>query len=307
LCAALLFLVWIARQDVWATRENALVALFYGGFAAMIGMNGFLVGYKQDQFTRTSAGTKFVAVMWTFVSLFLFVVIISVYNSTLTDAEWAGPGRANNDTALLRSVTGGIALVGFFLSLPVVAAIVFAATHFGQWLAKSRLRAMDPATSQLSPEGRLHARRVAELRARAGEPLELAVALRRLGDVQYREKQVADAEANYREALDLQRRHARAPSLELANSLRRIALLHDDAGRGEDAANHWLEAHDQYAAVGIQAGVAECAARLALLAHRSGESQRSRDWLARAEAAIGADKNPEVVAYIAQVRAAIGA
>ena len=66
--------------------------------------------------------------------------------------------------------------------------------------------------------------------------------------------------AGYREALAIYRRNERTPPLDLANALRGFALL---KGRSAEANALWQEARDLYAAVGVEAGVAESSGRLA--------------------------------------------
>jgi hypothetical protein len=60
-----------------------------------------------------------------------------------------------------------------------------------------------------------------------------------------------------------------------------------------------------YVALNVPAGVAESAARLALLARRQGESQRSQEWLMEATAAAEVSDDPETQQYIQQVRTQI--
>ncbi len=55
------------------------------------------------------------------------------------------------------------------------------------------------------------------------------------------------------------------PSLDLANAIRPLAILKDDAGEVEDAKRLWEEARDLYAAADVREGVAESVARLARL------------------------------------------
>ena len=77
-------------------------------------------------------------------------------------------------------------------------------------------------------------------------PLLLAHALRHLGDVQ-----LEAAEANIREALDLYRQHPEANELDLANTLRSLALIKHDPAL-------WQEARALYEKLNIHPGVAEC-------------------------------------------------
>ncbi|MEA2695112.1 MAG: hypothetical protein QOJ16_4499 [Acidobacteriota bacterium] len=103
------------------------------------------------------------------------------------------------------------------------------------------------------------------------EPLQLAHTVRHLGDVHYESGRVRLAEPCYHEALELYRDHEHTRSLDLANAIRSLAVLKDDAGEPEEARRLWQEAHDIYVAFDVPAGVAESAARLARLARRQGE------------------------------------
>ncbi|HEX3552590.1 MAG TPA: tetratricopeptide repeat protein [Thermoanaerobaculia bacterium] len=102
------------------------------------------------------------------------------------------------------------------------------------------------------------------------EPLRLAHTVRHLGDV-YCEAGCAElAEPCYHEALALYRGHDHTLPIDLANAIRSLAVLKEDAGDIEGARRLWGEARDLYAAVDVAPGVAESAARLALLARRAG-------------------------------------
>ena len=99
-------------------------------------------------------------------------------------------------------------------------------------------------------------------------PLDLAHTIRHLGDVHRHEGHAKLAEDCYLEALALYRDRQETPSLDLANAIRPLALLKDDAGEVEEARRLWEEARELYAGVNVEAGVAESSARLARLAHR---------------------------------------
>ncbi len=101
---------------------------------------------------------------------------------------------------------------------------------------------------------------------RADDPLRLAHAVRHLGDVHRHAGRLAKAEACYGEALSLYARHAAGPAaLDHANALRPMAILKEELGQIEAARLLWARARELYSAVGIEAGVAECADRLARL------------------------------------------
>ncbi len=98
-----------------------------------------------------------------------------------------------------------------------------------------------------------------------GERLALAHTVRHLGDV-YQEAHHPDlAEPCYREALELYRSSADAPPLDLANAVRSMAVLKSETGETAQARTLWQEARDLYAQVNVTQGVAESSARLARL------------------------------------------
>jgi tetratricopeptide (TPR) repeat protein len=149
-------------------------------------------------------------------------------------------------------------------------------------------------------------RKVAVARLRkVDDPLRLAHAVRHLGDAYYYAGRVSLADPCYVEALSIYRRHERAPPLDLANAIRSFAVLKDDGGATEEARRLWEEARELYVTVKVASGVAESAARLALLARRQGDLQRSREWLSEASAAADASNDPETLQYIREVRTQI--
>ena len=151
------------------------------------------------------------------------------------------------------------------------------------------------------------------------ERLRYAHAVRHLGDAYYYAKRWAQAETCYVEALAIYRKHEHAPPLDLANAIRSFAVLKDEDGEAEEAQRLWQEAHDIYVAVsdapditeswrrGVLGGVAESAARLALLARRQGDLEQSRKWLGEASAAAEASDDPETLEYMREARAQIEA
>ena len=56
----------------------------------------------------------------------------------------------------------------------------------------------------------------------------------------------------------------------------------DEVGAAEEAERLWQEAHDLYVSLDASTGIAESAARLALLARHQADLQRSRNWLGEA-------------------------
>jgi tetratricopeptide (TPR) repeat protein len=142
---------------------------------------------------------------------------------------------------------------------------------------------------------------------RVDDPLTLAHRVRHLGDAYYYAKQAAQAEPCYVEALSIYRGHGNTRPLDLANAIRSFAVLKDLVGADEEARGLWQEAHDLYVTLNVAAGVAESAARLALLAQRLGDLQRSRECLNEASAAAEASDDPETLQYIREVRLKLNA
>lgn len=97
------------------------------------------------------------------------------------------------------------------------------------------------------------------------DPLLLAHTVRHLGDLHREAERPALAEPCYEEALALYRSHPGTSPLDLANSVRPMALLRQTTGGEEEARRLWIEAEDLYKAAGVHQGVAECRARLAAL------------------------------------------
>jgi tetratricopeptide (TPR) repeat protein len=139
----------------------------------------------------------------------------------------------------------------------------------------------------------------------SGDGLKLAKAVRHLGDAYYYAGQTMLAEPCYVEALSIYRSHKDRQPLDLANAIRSFAVLKDELGADEEARNLWGEAHDIYLNVDVSAGVAESAARLALLARREGDLERSRGWLDEAMKAAQGSNDPETLKYVTDVRTQI--
>ena len=144
--------------------------------------------------------------------------------------------------------------------------------------------------------------KLAVARARRGaDPLTLAHRVRHLGDAYYYAGRWALAEPCYVEALSIYRRHERTRPLDLANAIRSFAVLKDEVGAADQSQTLWQEAHDLYVGLTLSAGIAESAARLALLARQKGDLARSRECLVEASAAADATDDPETLQYVRTV------
>ncbi len=96
---------------------------------------------------------------------------------------------------------------------------------------------------------------------------ELAVAhmTRHVGDAYRASQQWEKAIQFYRESLKLYRTIDSPPRLDLANSIRMVALVEERLENMEEAIQLWTEAGDIYASVGITAGTDEALSRIATL------------------------------------------
>lgn len=103
----------------------------------------------------------------------------------------------------------------------------------------------------------------AALSRETGKPLMRAFALRHLSDIDRLGGKPAEALGHAEQAAALYRRHAPGAGLDIAKSLRLMALALHDLKRREAAARAWGEARDLYAGAGAAEAVAECDARLA--------------------------------------------
>jgi tetratricopeptide (TPR) repeat protein len=135
-----------------------------------------------------------------------------------------------------------------------------------------------------------------------GDELKLAHTIRHVGDIHWDAKRAGAAEPCFHEALALYATHPETPPLDLANAVRPLALLKDDAGESEEADRLWEEAKNLYASVNVLPGVVECAGRLALLARRREDPERARRMLAEASAAAETSGDYNSVRYVNEVR-----
>lgn len=102
------------------------------------------------------------------------------------------------------------------------------------------------------------------------EPLQLAHTVRHLGDTHQDLGHPELAERCYREALVIYRGDTRTAPLDLANTLRPLAMLYEGLGRSAQAIELWTEARDLYDALGVSAGVAESRDHLSALGREYG-------------------------------------
>jgi tetratricopeptide (TPR) repeat protein len=90
----------------------------------------------------------------------------------------------------------------------------------------------------------------------------LAHTLRHVGDIHREAERAELAERCYLQALTLYRSNEHTQPLDLANAIRPLAILKDDAGEVEAARQLWAEARDLYASVNVQEGAIESSRRL---------------------------------------------
>ncbi len=98
-----------------------------------------------------------------------------------------------------------------------------------------------------------------------GPPAKLAYALRHEADVLREMCRPAEAEPLYREAEAIYRQRGGQAVLDLANTLRGLALVNEITGNMDQAKKLWNEARKLYADCHVQAGVSECDKKLSQL------------------------------------------
>lgn len=102
----------------------------------------------------------------------------------------------------------------------------------------------------------------AALSRETGKPLMRAFALRYLSELDRLGGKPAEALSHAEQAVALYQRHSPSAQLDIANSVRLMAMALDDLGRREAATRAWTEARDGYTATGATDAVAECDARM---------------------------------------------
>ena len=123
--------------------------------------------------------------------------------------------------------------------------------------AERDIGALGPASHQYA--------NAAVLYREIGPPARLAYALRHEADVLRQMCRPADAEPLYREAETIYRQLGAQSILDLANTLRGLALVNESAGNIDQSKKLWSEARMLYAECNVAAGVAECDKKLSQL------------------------------------------
>jgi hypothetical protein len=110
---------------------------------------------------------------------------------------------------------------------------------------------------------RLHYAGAATLYREIGPPARLAYAIRHEADILREESLPAEAEPLYLEAENIYRLQGEQAALDLANTLRGLALVAESSGKPDASKSLWQEARQLYAKCKVEAGVAECDAKIA--------------------------------------------
>ena len=109
---------------------------------------------------------------------------------------------------------------------------------------------------------RHHYASAAVLYRQIGPPARLAYALRHEADILRESCLPVDAEPLYVEAEGIYRQQGEEAELDLANTLRGLALVYESAGKSDAARSLFEQARVLYAKCSVQAGVAECEKKL---------------------------------------------
>jgi tetratricopeptide (TPR) repeat protein len=111
---------------------------------------------------------------------------------------------------------------------------------------------------------RHHYANAAVLYRQIGPPERLAYALRHEGDILRELGLPAEAEPLYLEAEGIYRQRGEDAELDLANTLRGLALVNESIGKTAASRSFFEQARDLYARCNVEAGAAECNRKLAL-------------------------------------------
>jgi hypothetical protein len=90
----------------------------------------------------------------------------------------------------------------------------------------------------------------------------LAYAIRHEADILREECRPVEAEPLYREAESIYRQQGEKSELDLANTLRGLALIAESSGKTDASRSLWQEARQLYARCNVDIGVAECDQKL---------------------------------------------
>jgi tetratricopeptide (TPR) repeat protein len=112
------------------------------------------------------------------------------------------------------------------------------------------------------PAARHHYQGAAVLYRDIGPPARLAYVLRHEADILREESLPAEAEPLYLEAEGIYRLQGEEAELDLANTLRGLALVLESAGRADASRSLFEQARALYAKCDARAGVAECEEKL---------------------------------------------
>jgi tetratricopeptide (TPR) repeat protein len=112
---------------------------------------------------------------------------------------------------------------------------------------------------------RAHYAMAAEIYASENNRLAYAHTIRHIADMFLGEAKYTEAKSRYEEALEIYRGNLDTKLLDLANTVRPYALLHEATGHLEAAREHWQEARNLYASLRLDAGLEECSKHLSAL------------------------------------------
>jgi tetratricopeptide (TPR) repeat protein len=112
------------------------------------------------------------------------------------------------------------------------------------------------------PAASHHYNNAARLYRQLDLPERLAYSLRHEADILREMTRYADAEPLFLEAAGIYRGMGETANLELANTLRGLALLHEVVGKPDASRAEWREARELYAKSNVDAGVAEADRKL---------------------------------------------
>ena len=106
-----------------------------------------------------------------------------------------------------------------------------------------------------------------------GDVGRIAHIVRHVGDIQRSCGRFELSEACYNEALEIYRNSAQTRPLDLANSIRGLAILKSEVNATNEARLLWQEVRKLYETVNVPQGVVECTQRIADLDEMANESK----------------------------------